>query len=328
MEQPLKQLYILHIPLIALLAIQAIKPSHAFVIDFTLASVPIRVLMLQRGRIIKRSKSLLKIAFLAAILPVSISVLVDSFLNIERLPVLYYIWNLALALILLFIIMRFVLNTCTSPSLLPDIKDIKRTLRNAVLFIIWCAVVPLITSCSDCSSLWLWFFVFMLIFSLAEFKGRKIVRQREVLPYTQISESYAPVVEDHTGGKIIDDLKNYLIKGKGCLNKKLTEKGLAQALGTNRCYLSRTVNSRLGCSIPIFINMCRIYFACKMMIENPDFTNSYICECCGFSASSTFNNSFKRITGKTPHIWRREAMIIIANTGKYDFDDVFKGLDE
>ncbi len=65
-----------------------------------------------------------------------------------------------------------------------------------------------------------------------------------------------------------------------------------------------------------------------MMIENPDFTNNYISERCGFAASSTFNNSFKKTTGKTPYIWRREAMIVIANTGKYDFNDLFKGLDE
>lgn len=328
MEQPLKLLYILHIPLIALLAIQAVKPSHAFVIDFTLSSVPIRVLMLQRNRIISQRQMLLIIAFLATIFPVSISVLLDSFLNIEGLSVPYYIWNLVMALLLLFIIMRFVLKACTSPSLLPDIKDLRRIIRNAVLFTIWCAIVPLIASCPDCGSPWLWFLGFMLIFSLMELKGRKTAKQREVLPYTQISESYAPIVEDNTGGKLIEDLKDYLIQGKGCLNKKLTEKGLAQTLGTNRCYLSRTVNSRLGCSIPVFINVCRIYFACKMMIENPDFTNNYICERCGFSASSTFNNSFKRITGKTPSTWRREAMIIIANTGKYELDDLFKELGE
>lgn len=328
MEQPLKPLYILHIPLIALLAIQAVKPSHAFVIDFTLTSVPIRVLTLQRNRIISRRRLLLEIALLATVLPVSTSILIDSFFNIDVFLIPYYLWNLGMALLLLYATMKFILKTCTNPSLLPGIRDLKRIIRNSILFIVWCAAAPLIAGRCECEFLWLWFVSFIIISHSAESGGRKNSRKREPLPYEQVSESYVPVVEDNTGSLLVENLKKYLIQDQGCLNKKLTEKGLAQELGTNRCYLSRTVNSRLGCSIPLFINKCRIYFACKMMIENPDLTNSYISECCGFAASSTFNNSFKKATGKTPHIWRREAMIVIANTGKYDFDDLFNGLDQ
>lgn len=328
MEQQLKFLHLLHIPFVALMVIQAVKPSHAFVIDFTLTCVPIRVLMLQKNRIISRRLLLLKIAFLATILPVSTSILIDSFFNIDDFLIPYYLWNLLMALLLLYATIKFVLTTCTNPSLLPVIRDLRRIIRNSVLFMVWCAAAPMIARHCEHEFLWLWLVTFIVIFPPAESDGRKNNRQREPLPYEQVSESYAPVVEDSTGSQLIEKLKNYLILEKGCFNKRLTEKGLARELGTNRCYLSRTVNSRMGCSIPLFINKCRIYFACKMMIENPDLTNNYISECCGFAASSTFNNSFKKATGKTPHIWRREAMIVIANTGKYDFDDLFNGLDE
>ncbi len=318
----------MHIPLLILLVIQAVKPSYAFVIDFTLLSSPLRVIVLQRNRIISGRKALPAFALVSVAIPVTTSILMDSYYDIEPYLALYYLINLFVAFLPLGIIIRFFLKNYTNPSLLPDIRNLKRILRNAFLFIAWCAIIPQIAVYCSSRGLWLWTVLFIIIFSFTEFRSMKKLQQQMPVPYSRMSETLIPLVEDHAGGNLIESLDKFLVKDKGCLNKKLTEKELAARLGTNRCYLSRTVNSRLGYSLPLYINRCRIYFACLMMIENPDYTNNYISECCGFVVSSTFNNSFKRVTGKTPYIWRREAMIVKANTGKYELDKVFKELDE
>lgn len=79
---------------------------------------------------------------------------------------------------------------------------------------------------------------------------------------------------------------------------------LAAEIAVPSIHLSEVLNTRLGMSFYDYINQCRISDACALLIET-EMTILEISETVGFNAKSTFNTSFKKITGQTPSQWRR-----------------------
>lgn len=81
---------------------------------------------------------------------------------------------------------------------------------------------------------------------------------------------------------------------------------LAAILGTNRTYLSRVINERIGTSYPQYINDLRINYAIELL-KNPSVTDSLkeIGFRVGFATIANFNSIFKKKVGISPGTFRK-----------------------
>lgn len=83
---------------------------------------------------------------------------------------------------------------------------------------------------------------------------------------------------------------------------------LATAVGATPNQLSFVLNQHLGKSFFDFINEVRTSEASRLLVNEPDRTILDIATSVGFNSKSTFNLAFKKITGKTPSVYRSETL--------------------
>src|SRR5690606_24999681 len=89
---------------------------------------------------------------------------------------------------------------------------------------------------------------------------------------------------------------------KNYLDSNLSLESVADSLGLNKTYLSRIINAELNKSFTDYVNELRVEEA-KIYLENPDFQKYTLVSIgleAGFNSKSTFNSTFKRLTGQTP----------------------------
>ncbi len=80
---------------------------------------------------------------------------------------------------------------------------------------------------------------------------------------------------------------------------------VAECLNTNRTYLSKAINEKLGKTFTQVINDYRIHEAIRMMSEKQsNVPLKQICFDVGFSSISTFYSLFQNVTGMTPAVYR------------------------
>ena len=90
---------------------------------------------------------------------------------------------------------------------------------------------------------------------------------------------------------------------KDFLRKNITVDGLAKDLGTNRDYLSKSVNELKEKNFSQYLNELRINYIVDELKNNEKlrkYTISAIAEDVGFNNSESFSNAFKKITGTLP----------------------------
>ena len=87
------------------------------------------------------------------------------------------------------------------------------------------------------------------------------------------------------------------------LQPGLSLSDVADELGTNKTYVSRMVNKTYNLGFPELLNIMRVDYACEYIRRNPDASQDEIARACGFFSASSFNSTFKRITGFTPKVW-------------------------
>jgi AraC-like DNA-binding protein len=97
---------------------------------------------------------------------------------------------------------------------------------------------------------------------------------------------------------LISALENDLIY----LNQDINIKEFAKTIGTNEKYLSQLINKKYKTSYSNFINKYRVEHAKKMLLNNEydNYTIQSIGIMSGFKSKSSFNLTFKKISGITP----------------------------
>ena len=89
------------------------------------------------------------------------------------------------------------------------------------------------------------------------------------------------------------------------LNPDLTLADLAQAMGTNRTYMSNWLGDVYGQTFYDYINRLRIEReSLPLMRQHPEYTMEYIAEKSGFGSVSTFRRAFLKFTGITPQVFK------------------------
>ena len=87
-------------------------------------------------------------------------------------------------------------------------------------------------------------------------------------------------------------------------NSELAATDVIAHLNTNRTYFSQFLQDVYKTNFRTCINTYRVSEAQKMIRENPNMNMMDICVQCGFASSSSFNEWFKKITGKSPSEYR------------------------
>ncbi len=101
---------------------------------------------------------------------------------------------------------------------------------------------------------------------------------------------------------IIDHLTTLMTSDKIFTNEKLSVEDVAARLGTNTKYVSQVINERYGKNFYNYINTFRVEEAQRILISGgwEKYSMIGIALMVGFGSKSSFNSSFKRITGQTP----------------------------
>lgn len=83
----------------------------------------------------------------------------------------------------------------------------------------------------------------------------------------------------------------------------LTIMELATAVGSNRTYVSNTINQIRGCSFSDYVNGYRVRFAQEQMLNSDTPSLTEIAAMAGFTDRTSFYRCFKKITGTNPSSW-------------------------
>lgn len=103
-------------------------------------------------------------------------------------------------------------------------------------------------------------------------------------------------------------LETYFIDEQPYLDPGLTIEKLAQRMGVSRHYLTQVINENFKKNFYQFVNGYRIE-AVKQILQNPDNKTINLLEIAsetGFNSKSTFNTTFKKLTGTTPSQYRKQ----------------------
>jgi len=94
------------------------------------------------------------------------------------------------------------------------------------------------------------------------------------------------------------------------LQPSLTLGDVAERLHTNKTYVSKMVNQTYKMGFPELLNILRVDYAQRYIRSHPNASQEEIAKACGFLSASSFNSTFKRISGFTPKVWtaRRDSM--------------------
>lgn len=104
-------------------------------------------------------------------------------------------------------------------------------------------------------------------------------------------------------------IKEYLCKEKVYTDPLISLERLAKGLKMQEKLLSQVINQSSGSNFNDFINSFRIEYAIEMM-KNSDMKILEIAYEAGFNSKTTFNTSFKKITGLTPSEYKKNLNII------------------
>lgn len=89
-------------------------------------------------------------------------------------------------------------------------------------------------------------------------------------------------------------------------NSELTLATLADHIGISVHHLSETINQQGGKNFNQFINEYRVAEVCQHLEQKSERKLIDLALDAGFSSKSSFNATFKKLTGKTPSLYRQE----------------------
>ena len=102
---------------------------------------------------------------------------------------------------------------------------------------------------------------------------------------------------------LYDKVCRYMTEHKPFLVDAFSLQDLANALYTNRVYLSKTINHFSGKNFRQYVNYYRIMYAMDLFRSNMSLRVSELSELSGFHSPTSFFQSFKRVMGVAPSEW-------------------------
>lgn len=111
---------------------------------------------------------------------------------------------------------------------------------------------------------------------------------------------------DELYGRLIDAMEH----DRMYIDSQLSRDSLAEALDTNRTYLTNLIKERTGMSVPQFINSYRINEAIRILSDKStaDVPMKSLCFELGFNSQATFYRLFQTSVGMSPLAYRNSVM--------------------
>lgn len=134
----------------------------------------------------------------------------------------------------------------------------------------------------------------------AENPGRNIGKPKGTSLSTSIISSAASPGEEKD---LLARFQHLMLDEQLFLQPSITLTDVAERLHTNKTYISRMVNQSYNLGFPEVLNILRVDYAEQYIRKYPAANQEDIARACGFLSASSFNSTFKRITGYTPKVW-------------------------
>lgn len=141
---------------------------------------------------------------------------------------------------------------------------------------------------------------------------------KEPTPNEIVEEKYArsgmsAAAQELIGARLIQRMAQH----RDYLGSDIKLVDVAERLGTSPQLLSQYLNQVLGLSFFDYINGLRVAEVKKLMADesHADSPLLHIAFAAGFNSKSTFNTSFKRITGVAPSVWRNQQIRLTLPNG-------------
>lgn len=124
-------------------------------------------------------------------------------------------------------------------------------------------------------------------------------------PQEDVRLEGAPGVQTDTTSQqaLMDKIRSQMQDQQLFRSKGLTITELAEAVGSNRTYVSSCINHLGQQSFSDYINSWRIRYARLLMEEKPPLPLSEVADRAGFTDRISFYRSFKKLTGMSPSEW-------------------------
>lgn len=102
---------------------------------------------------------------------------------------------------------------------------------------------------------------------------------------------------------LYDRCCRYMVERRPYLVTTYSLQDLANAMYTNRYYLSKIINRFSGKNFRAYVNYYRVMYAMEKFRENMSLRVSDLSQMSGFNTESSFLDSFKSVMGQTPSLW-------------------------
>ena len=102
---------------------------------------------------------------------------------------------------------------------------------------------------------------------------------------------------------LYDRCCRYMTEFRPFLVSTFSLQDLANAVYTNKFYLSKTINRFSGKNFRQYVNYYRIMYSMDLFKETKSLRITEMAQLCGFHSTTSFNQSFKLVMGETPSRW-------------------------
>lgn len=118
-------------------------------------------------------------------------------------------------------------------------------------------------------------------------------------------EEKQPVIDtaELTRHEVAEKILKVMSADKLYLQTGLSIIDVARAIGSNRTYVSESINTVMNQSFNDFINNLRVSHAKELMKENPKKCISDVAVESGFASDAAFYRNFRKFAGESPSLW-------------------------
>ena len=102
---------------------------------------------------------------------------------------------------------------------------------------------------------------------------------------------------------LYDRCCRYMTERRPFLVESFTLQDLANAVYTNKVYLSKTINRFSGKNFRQYVNYYRVMYAMELFRKNMGLRITEMARLSGFHSETSFLRCFKEVMGEKPSIW-------------------------
>jgi AraC-like DNA-binding protein len=120
---------------------------------------------------------------------------------------------------------------------------------------------------------------------------------------TELKEDILSDDKEKEDSVLFKVIQEKMQKEKMYLKPGLSVVDVAKSIGSNRTYVSASINSQSGKSFATYVNTYRVEYAKTIMEKDGKLSIAQVAEMSGFASEESFRRNFRNITGKSPSDW-------------------------